>query len=139
MQVAATAPTQRTFGEVWAEQQLSKATKGWTAPVLIRQYKSDSDGLKAANIEAGMLAAHCYEVAGHSGEGGHLNLSTLVATGLIGVMFGPARSKGRVTITFESAQSLNGHALGIRASSSPCPLTNGLERPFYSHLGIQAL
>jgi hypothetical protein len=91
----------RTPAEVRAEAQLTKVTSNWTSPVLIRQYKSDRIGLDCANAEASVMAAHGYGVAGQSGEGGHLNVGTLVATGAIGALFGLGRSKGNVTITFQ--------------------------------------
>jgi hypothetical protein len=89
------------FREVLAQNELVKLTGNWTTPVLIRQYDPGGHGLKTANMESNLLAAHGYRIAAQSDTDGHVNLGRLALTGGLGLLFGGTRSKGRVTITFE--------------------------------------
>ena len=89
------------FREILAHNELVKLTGNWMTPVLIRQYDPGARGLKTANTESNLLAAHGYRIAAQTDTDGHLNFGRLALTGGLGVLFGGTRSKGRVTITFE--------------------------------------
>jgi hypothetical protein len=93
------------FREVLAQNELVKLTGNWTTPVLIRQYDPGDRGLKRADTESNLLAAHGYRVAAQSDIDGHVNLGRLALTGGLGLLFGGTRSKGRVTITFEKSSA----------------------------------
>ncbi len=93
------------FREILAHNELTKLTRDWTTPVLIRQYDPGSKGLKKANMESNLLAARGYRVAAQTDIDGHVNLGRLALTGGLGLLFGGTRSKGRVTITFEKASA----------------------------------
>jgi hypothetical protein len=72
---------------------------------LIRQYDPGDRGLKNANTESNLLAAHGYRIAAQTDTDGHVNLGRLALTGGLGLLFGGTRSKGRVTITFEKSSA----------------------------------
>jgi hypothetical protein len=91
------------FREVLAHNELVKLTGNWTTPVLIRQYDPGDRGLKRANTESNLLAAHGYRIAAQTDIDGHVNLGRLALTGGLGLLFGGTRSKGRLTITFEKS------------------------------------
>jgi hypothetical protein len=93
------------YRETLAHNELMKLTGNWTTPVLIRQYDPGDRGLKRANTESNLLAAHGYRIAAQSDTDGHVNLGRLALTGGLGLLFGGTRSKGRVTITFERSSA----------------------------------
>jgi hypothetical protein len=93
------------YREILAHNELVKLTGDWTTPVLIRQYDPGDRGLKKANTESNLLAAHGYRVAAQTDIDGHVNLGRLALTGGLGLLFGGTRSKGRVTITFEKGSA----------------------------------
>jgi hypothetical protein len=86
------------------EEPLRKATGSWTSLVVVRSYHNDKDGLKIAEREANILAAHGYAVAAQSGAGSHINVgrtaSAAFVTGGLSLLFGASRSKGTIQITF---------------------------------------
>ena len=90
------------FREIRTQNELVKLTGNWTTPVLIRQYDPGDRGLKTANTESNLLAAHGYRIAAQTDIDRHVNLGRLALTGGVGLLFGGTRSKGRVTITFEN-------------------------------------
>lgn len=84
--------------------ELERATGRWNQAVLVRTYKNDKGGLRKANEEANVLAAHGYAPLTQSGVGSHLNLGRTatgaVLTGGLSLLFGGSRSKGTIQITY---------------------------------------
>ena len=87
----------------WAVGGLAKATNGWTAPLIMRQYASDEDGNSTLNQEATVLYEHGYRALGSSSDGGHLHAGRLILTGGLSALGGQAgiRSKGTITVTYQ--------------------------------------
>lgn len=84
---------------------LSRETKQWTLPLLVKTYETNDAGNKLFQDEATLLLDHGYQPLAQSGEGSHLHAGRLILTGGLSVFAGRSgiRSKGKVTVTFQKS------------------------------------
>ena len=87
-----------------ATAQLEKATKQFTAPLVMRQYDSGKED-ERFGAEAEVLLACGYVFETQSEAGSHLHAGRLLLTGGLSIFAGRAgiRSKGKITVTFRRA------------------------------------
>lgn len=85
------------------EGELKKATKKWTAPLVIRTYEGNDKGMKLAQEEAAILMPHGYEVSAQSEEGGHVHAGRILLTGGLSIFAGKkgTRAGGKITMTYK--------------------------------------
>ena len=83
----------------------TKATKGWTLPLVIRTYGAGADGEALLERESALFIDHGYEPMGVSEDGGHIHAGRLILTGGLSIFAGKAgiRSGGKRTVTWRLA------------------------------------
>lgn len=98
--IADAARSQRVHRE---EHELQAATRGWTAPIIVRTYESSSQGEAEFAKDAAILTRHHYQPTMQSAEGSHLHAGRLLLTGGLSVLAGRRgiRSKGKLTVTYQ--------------------------------------
>jgi hypothetical protein len=85
------------------ETELTKATKNWALPIIIRTYAADEQGERRFQFESVAFVGHGYDAAGVSADDGHLHAGRIIATGGLSVLAGKGgtRSDAKRTVTWK--------------------------------------
>jgi hypothetical protein len=85
------------------ETELTKVTKNWTLPIVIRTYAADEQRERRFQFEGVAFVAHGYDAAGVSADDGHLHAGRIIATGGLSVLAGKGgtRSDAKRTVAWK--------------------------------------
>ncbi len=84
------------------EKDLTKASSGWTAPMVVRDYEDGDKGQRTLQIEAAIFTDHGYEPWAQNEEGSHIHAGRLILTGGLSVFAGKRgiRGKGKTKVPY---------------------------------------
>ena len=119
------------------EGDLKKATNGWKAPALVREYGQDKKAQELFQEEAAVLAGYNYLPQTQSTESSHVHLGRDILTGGLTILLGKGSSKAKTIVTYQNAAltpagraAAAEHAAGMdadRAAAATVARTSAIE------------